>query len=272
MMGSRPLVSIIVPSRNSDSTLSRCLESVRNQTYKDVEIIVVDNYSDDRTVEIAKTFRATIIVKPDTERSEQCNYGAKLARGKYLYRIDSDFVLEPTVIEEAVRECEEKGFEVVTIHNTSDHTVSLLAEIRNLERMCYADDDIHVAARFLAKAAFERVGGFQESMIAGEDYDLHHRLQRAGYFIGRIRAKEVHLGEYKTWGELIRKHWRYGKDIHHFLEANHKKDRWAIFPLRWIFVKHYKDFLKDARLTAGFVLYTYVRFSAAMLGHLVQMS
>ncbi len=51
-----PLVSVIIPTYNSSRTLEKCLESIKNQTYKNVEIIVVDNNSTDNTKEIAKKY------------------------------------------------------------------------------------------------------------------------------------------------------------------------------------------------------------------------
>ena len=51
-----PLVSVIIPTYNSSRTLEKCLESIKNQTYKNIEIIVVDNNSTDNTKEIAKKF------------------------------------------------------------------------------------------------------------------------------------------------------------------------------------------------------------------------
>ncbi|MFH7873662.1 MAG: glycosyltransferase, partial [Candidatus Aenigmatarchaeota archaeon] len=49
----KPLVSIIIPTYNSEKTLAKCLESIKNQSYKNIEIIVVDRFSKDKTAEIA---------------------------------------------------------------------------------------------------------------------------------------------------------------------------------------------------------------------------
>ncbi|MEM4731518.1 MAG: glycosyltransferase [Candidatus Aenigmatarchaeota archaeon] len=58
---SKPLVTIIVPTFNSEKTLQLCLESIRKQTYKNIEVIVVDNYSTDSTVSVAKKYDAKVI-------------------------------------------------------------------------------------------------------------------------------------------------------------------------------------------------------------------
>src|SRR5689334_15994468 len=96
-----PLVSVIVPSYFSAATLDQCLESVAKQTYKHIELIVVDNHSTDGTLAIAKRYTDKVFTK-GPERSAQVNYGVSKAKGEYIYKIDSDFVLEPTVVEECV--------------------------------------------------------------------------------------------------------------------------------------------------------------------------
>ena len=53
---SKPLVSVIIPTYNSEKTLPLCLESIKRQTYKNIEVIIVDNFSVDRTVDIAKRY------------------------------------------------------------------------------------------------------------------------------------------------------------------------------------------------------------------------
>ena len=79
----------------------RCLDSIKNQDYENTEIIVVDNYSTDNTLEIAKRYTDNVYtVSP--ERSSQINYGVKKSSGKYIYRVDSDFLLERQIISEAV--------------------------------------------------------------------------------------------------------------------------------------------------------------------------
>jgi glycosyltransferase involved in cell wall biosynthesis len=74
-----------------------CLYSLINQTYKNIEIIVVDNYSADTTKMIAMKYTKKIFtVGP--ECGVQINIGAKMASGKYSYKVDSDFVLDPDLI------------------------------------------------------------------------------------------------------------------------------------------------------------------------------
>jgi glycosyltransferase involved in cell wall biosynthesis len=264
-----PLVSIVIPTYNSEKTLAKCLESIKNQNYKNIEIIVVDKNSRDKTVEIAKSYDVKVFVIKAKERCQQVNFGAKKATGKYLYEVGSDFILEPNVIEEAVKKCEKEGYDAIVVHNTSDPTISFWSKVRKLERDCYKDDELNVAARFFRKDVFEAVGGFNESLVAAEDYDLHNRLLEKGFKIGRIQVQEIHIGEPKSLWEIAKKHYYYGKTIGEFIKKNPRKGIKQLSPIRPAFIKHWKEFAKHPILTLGFIVYQIVRYFSAGLGFLV---
>ena len=95
------MVSVVVTTKNEEKNIENCLQSIKNQTFKNIELIVVDNFSEDKTVELAEKYDAKVYFKGN-ERSAQRNYGAKVAHGKYLIYLDADMILSPTVIEECV--------------------------------------------------------------------------------------------------------------------------------------------------------------------------
>ena len=82
------LVSVVVPTRNNERTIESCLASVREQTHPAIELIVVDNGSDDATWAIAERF-AHRVVAGGPERSAQRNLGIALATGPWLLWLDS---------------------------------------------------------------------------------------------------------------------------------------------------------------------------------------
>ena len=86
------LVSMIITTKNSARTLERCLVSVKNQSYANIELIVVDNNSADNILKIANKYADKVFTK-GYERSAQRNFGVDQTSGKYVYKIDSDFVL-----------------------------------------------------------------------------------------------------------------------------------------------------------------------------------
>ncbi|MEM0312907.1 MAG: glycosyltransferase [Thermoplasmatales archaeon] len=268
----KPLVSVVIPTYNSERTIGICLKSVKEQTYPNTEIIIVDKGSRDRTVTVAKDFGVKVYVIDAAERCTQKNYGVRKARGKFIYIVDSDFILEPTVIEEAVAKCELEGFDAICVHNTSDPTVSFWAAVRKLERDCYADDELNVAARFFRKEVFEAIGGFDEELVAAEDYDFHNRLLKAGFKIGWIKAKEIHIGEPRTLCEIIKKHYYYGKTLPRFVKKNKERGIKQLGPVRPALIRNWKNFVNHPLLTLGFLVYQFVRYLSAGLGFLSGMT
>ena len=105
----QPLVSIIITTKNEEKNIENCLKSIRNQTYKNIEIIVVDNYSEDNTINIAKKYTSKVYFR-GPERSSQRNYGAEVSKGKYLFFLDADMIMAPNVVEKCL-----------TKNNTSRH-------------------------------------------------------------------------------------------------------------------------------------------------------
>jgi glycosyltransferase involved in cell wall biosynthesis len=264
-----PVVSIIIPTKNSAKTLATCLDSIVNQYYKNIEIIIIDNHSTDNTMEIARRYTNAIHTY-GPERSFQINYGVQMASGKYIYRVDSDFVLERNVVSEAVNMAESNGYGAIIIHNTSDPTVSFWAKVRKFERDMYDSglDELKIAVRFVKKDVFMSVGGFDTRMISGEDYDLHNRIIEK-YNVGRINAKETHLGEYKSLREVARINYFYGKNTGLFLRIHKTRGFRQVSPFRKVYLRNYKQFLRHPILSAGFIVYLTVKYFSAVLGLLV---
>ena len=265
----KPIVSIIIPTRNSAKTLATCLDSIVIQSYTDIEIIIIDNHSTDNTLEIARKYTNAVYTF-GPERSFQINFGAQIASGKYIYRVDSDFVLERNVIDEAVSMAESNSYGAIIIHNTSDPTVSFWAKVRKFERDMYDSglDELKIAVRFVRKDVFVSVGGFDTRMISGEDYDLHNRIIEK-HSIGRINAKEVHLGEYKSLREVARINYFYGKNTGLFLRIHKSRGFRQVSPFRRVYLRNYKVFLRHPKLSAGFIIYQTVKYSSAVIGLLV---
>ena len=195
-----PLVSVIVPTRNSAVTLEACLKSIKEQTYHPIEVIVVDNHSSDATREIARQFTDKVFVK-GPERSAQRNYGAGRASGRYLLMVDSDMELDRKVVQACSDEvlCDPAVKGVIIPEESFG--VGLWAECKQLERSFYVGVPWIEAARFFRKVAYEAVGGYDETLVSGEDWDLSRRIEEIGS-VARvceiIRHNEGHASLWKT--------------------------------------------------------------------------
>src|SRR5205809_6377266 len=82
-----PLVSVVIPSRNSARTIDDCLRSMILQSYKRIEIIIVDWISTDSTREMAQR-RGGLVISQYGEGSVAKNWGTKFANGKYVFLVD----------------------------------------------------------------------------------------------------------------------------------------------------------------------------------------
>jgi len=263
-----PLVSVIIPTFNSEKTLEKCLRRIKKQKYRNIEIIVVDNFSTDKTIKIAKRLKVKFFLKGN-ERSAQVNYGVEMSRGKYIYRIDSDHLVDLDVIEKAVEACDKYSYDAIVTRNIVDSNISFWAKVRLLEKNCLYEDEMKIAARFIKKSVFKKIGGFDENLVAAEDYDLHNRLLKGKYKIGRIDIGELHMDEPKSIIDVIKKHYFYGKTIGSFIEKNPKKALNQINPLRYTYLKHWRELLRDPTTTTGLIFYQTVRYSAALIGLLI---
>jgi len=172
----KPLVSVIVPTYNSGTYLEACLRSLLNQSYENIEVIVVDNNSKDNTKEIAKKYTDKVH-NHAPERSAQRNWGVKQSEGEYVLIIDSDMELSENVVKAGVEEflSNEKIKGIIIPEESFGE--GFWSECKKLERSFYQGIDWQEAARFFDKAAYLEVGGYDEDMTGWEDYDFPNRLE-----------------------------------------------------------------------------------------------
>jgi glycosyltransferase involved in cell wall biosynthesis len=194
------LVSVLVTTRNNTATLDACLASISAQTYPAIELIVVDNRSTDDTKAIARRYTKLVFNK-GPERSVQRNFAVAKARGDYVCIIDSDMELLPEVIASCVATVQQHPEARAVIIPEESFGIGFWAQCKRLERSFYVGQDAIEAARFFGKAVYAQAGGYDESMVGGEDWDLSQRV-RAVTTIARsqvyIRHNEGHLNLYKA--------------------------------------------------------------------------
>jgi len=262
-----PLVSVIVPTKNSSKTLEKCLVSVKNQTYKNIELIVVDNNSTDNTKEIALRYTNKVF-NLGPERSAQVNFGVENANGEFVYKIDSDFILDRDVVLQCVNEIK-NGFDAVVVHNTPDKTISWIAKIRKFEVDMYKYDITHSSARFVKKDIYKNIGGFNEKITAGEDYDFQNKLNRGGFQTGFIDAEALHLGEPRKFWPHMKKYYEYGKDFVNYKSQNKDESKKQLGFFRNVYFKNWKKFIKHPILAVEFIFYNFFKFGAGGFGYLI---
>lgn len=190
-MDLKPIVSVIVTTKNEGQNLASCLESIKAQSYprSAMEIIVVDNNSTDKTQEIAR-FYTDKVYNWGPERSAQRNLGIKQAIGKYVIYLDSDMVLSREVVGECVTKSEEGGYIALYIPENIIGEKGYWIEARNLERSFYNATVID-CVRFVRRDNALEINGFDENLTGPEDWDFDRRIKKVGT-VGMINASLSH--------------------------------------------------------------------------------
>jgi glycosyltransferase involved in cell wall biosynthesis len=254
-------VAVVVPTLNSGSTLRACLASIADQTYPAVETIVVDNQSTDETGAIASEFGAQCLdVGP--ERSAQRNAGARASTGSILAFLDSDMVLEPDVVAEAVALLEHDDVVSIVIPEYSFGD-GFFAQCRALEKRLYLEDSSVEAARIFRRTDFEAVGGYDESLTAAEDWDLHERISRRGG-VARTDSAVWHNEGRITLSGIFTKKRYYGRWIAQYLVQT--EGRGARHLTRSSLLSQPGELLKEPRHGAGLMILKVVEAVGVLTG------
>ena len=203
-------VSFVVPTRDSARTLRSCLESLRAQSYADVEVIVVDNGSSDATPRIAAEL-AHVVLDHGPERSAQRNAGAAAASGEMVVFIDSDMVLEPSLAREVVERFAEQPAAGALVLPERSFGDGFWAGCKALEKSLYVGDAGVEAPRAFRRSVLDAVGGWDETLTSAEDWELADRVRAGGHGIGRVQAWIWHdEGRLQLRGTVAKKRY-YGR-------------------------------------------------------------
>jgi len=207
--------SIIIPAKNEAANIARCLDSIRKMECDRVlyEVIVVDNGSTDATADIAREMGANVYVKPELTVAGLRNFGAAHAAGKVMAFIDADCTVATSWLVNAATYLHRR--DVVCYGsppNVPDDATWLQKTwfaVRKKKSDRCATDWLESMNMFVQREAFIAVGGFDESLLTCEDYDLSLRLKQQGVIITDSSIVALHHGEAATVGQFFRKElWR----------------------------------------------------------------
>lgn len=268
-MSDKSKVSIIVPTKNSAATMRACLESIKKQTYSPIELVVVDNHSTDTTADIAREY-TTKVYQRGPERSAQRNYAVEQSTGEYVMIIDSDMELAPTVTEECVKKIQDSGVVGVVIPEES-FGKGFWAQCKRLERSFYVGVNWMEAARFFRRSTYRELGGYDLTMISGEDWDLSQRIAATGTFAAGksfIFHNEGHINLWKT----VKKKYFYAQKISAYLAKNktgNVSQQTGIGARYWLFLRQPSRLWRNPILGIGMLFMKTCEFGAGGFGLLM---
>jgi glycosyltransferase involved in cell wall biosynthesis len=191
-------VSIVVPAFNAEPFITECLKSVFNQTFSDFEVLVVDDGSTDRTVQLAKELersdqRLRIVSQPNSGVIAARNHGIELASGRWVALLDADDVWHPRKLEAQLSYVADQGLRAPLIVGTRasylgavrGHVGLLGSEPIDLERIRRAEllPFTLCSTGLFDRESLAREGGFDSALGRlghAEDLELLSRLARRG--------------------------------------------------------------------------------------------
>src|ERR1700686_2493589 len=257
-----PRVTIVVTTKNSDRTLKAGLESARAQQGANVEIIVVDNCSADATPVIASSL-ADVVLQAGPERSAQRNAGVAVAKGDYILIVDSDMMLSPNVVASAFEQIE-RGAQAVAIPETS-FGEGFWSACKALERSCYDGDATISAARFFPRERLIKIGGFDERLQGGEDWDIS--LRATGNTAPAFAASRIYHDEGRqTLAAIAAKKFCYGKSLPLFVRKHGREGLTRLNPLRWSLVRNLPKMMKQPVIGIGCIVMKTAELCAVVCG------
>lgn len=262
------LVSVIVPTKNSQSTLDTVLRSIRSQTYGSVEIIVVDNFSSDATLDIARRY-ADKVLSIGPERTAQVNAGILASAGAFVLRLESDMEVDPDVVQKCVGEMRASQHQALIIPELNVG-YTFWGRCRELEKRLYVHDATVEVPRFFRREAIIAIGMYDENLILHEDYDLKMRLDRAEASIGRIEGSyERHL-DHTDLRKLIAGSFYYGRTAGRFVDKYGKAGISSSIMPRAALVRNWRAFVAQPILGGGILVMKALQYTATGLGHMAE--
>ena len=225
----KELISITIPTYNSEKTLKKTLQSVKAQTYPNIELILIDSNSTDKTLKIAKDFGAKIYQYEGTLLGAR-EIGVKKAKGKYVLLVDSDHILEKTTVKRGLELL--KKFDMLWLYERSWKPKRLLERLYDADRELvqkYAKDFINpiggvILPRFYKKnlllKAFANIPKKILPLCVAHDHAIIYlEAYRLSKKVGKLNHAIWHMEPW-SWSNLFKKTYRYGITTRKLVESN----------------------------------------------------
>ncbi|MEW6618095.1 MAG: glycosyltransferase [bacterium] len=186
-------ISIIIPVKNGEKTIKKCLDSLKNLNYTNYEIIVIDDNSSDKTQEILSSYEGIQTMKTSgVGPASSRNLGIKQAKGDYLAFTDADCIVHPEWLKELLKGFDEDSVVGVGGDQQSPDDESEFGKIVQgfLKTVGFVTDYIKAQKTMIEtkhnpscnvmykKEIFDKLGGFLEGLWPGEDVEFDYRIKK----------------------------------------------------------------------------------------------
>lgn len=237
-MRNKPLVSVVIPCRNEEKYIKRCLDSILSQDYSKIEIITVDGLSEDKTKEILTEYQkqsVKVFDNPKKITAAAFNIGIQNAVGEIVVFVGSHAVYEKDYLSKCVKYLQEYkadnvGGKLITAPDKNTVMAKAIAYVLSCsfgagnsyfrtgsEKPRWVDT---VFGGCYRKEVFKKIGLFNEHLARSQDIELNLRLKKAG---GKILLAPDIIARYYPKSNF--------KD---FFVHNFNDGVWAIYPLKFV--------------------------------------
>ncbi|MCI1778689.1 MAG: glycosyltransferase [Bacteroidales bacterium] len=151
-----PKVSVVIPVYNTEAYVREAVESIMNQTFRDLEIIIVNDGSTDGSTSVIKSLedadkRITVISQENQGLSAARNAGMRIASGKYIYFMDSDDLLDAGAFASCYEKCEREDLDFVLFDADSFCEEEIKCDVQDYRRAVYLEDRVYGGPELLER-------------------------------------------------------------------------------------------------------------------------
>ncbi|MFA5668010.1 MAG: glycosyltransferase family A protein [Balneolaceae bacterium] len=182
MIKENPLVTVIIPTYNRPELVQRAVKSVQEQTYSNIEIIVIDDASEKDIFNSLEGYENIRVLRNEVNKGGcfSRNRGIKEARGEYINFLDDDDILYPEKIEKQIscfQNSSDSDLGMVTAHALDKRSGVEQKKYNRVEGNIYKDllssyAVSGIETMLFKKSALERINGFDEQIASSQEYDL----------------------------------------------------------------------------------------------------
>jgi len=254
----RSLVSVVITTYGQPERLKKALQSVLNQTYEKLEIIVVDGANDENCEKITEENNVKYIgIRNDIGVQHARNIGCKTAGGKYIAMLDDDDLWEPNKIEEQVKQFKDEYVALVTcftkIKNNKESIFDKPPPRPDYNYLLQSFNYSSTSTYVFKKSILKEIGYFDEDLIGMHEYDLALKIAREGYKIYTVpHAMMIRSRDTK-----------YGGRKHYHVKIAEVLEFWNNWGDEFIMQIGWKRFFLNAVKTIGLI-------SAYLLSYLIK--
>jgi len=236
----------VIPTKNDEETLERCLRSIKDLDFprEEYEVIIVDGYSSDRTVEVANLHGYKVVYEDFGTRGGACNVGVKNARGEFIVFTDADCVVPKNWLHNLLIHFSSENTACVGGPNITPEDDTTFAKCvgavlsflskpgsrygLNVGKLLetFHNSGCNAAYR---KKAIEEANWFNEKLVTCEDEELDYRVREKGYRILYVPDARVDHYRRSTWKRFFRQAYRYAVGRAQGIKLYRKMGRWFHF-------------------------------------------